>query len=141
MAREFYIHDIRLWPPPWNTDSPLRRALSYLWFLLLLPLMLITTVFAILISVVSGLTGWKTRVNRSRAEVAGIIDDFVNGTGQSDFGQFLYVTIEDPQLDSVRLRCLQMHEEYPAEEEGYWCSPAGIDELRRIADELRRHDG
>ena len=91
---------------------------------MLLPVMVITTVIAILISVVSGLTGGKTRVNRSRAEVSEIIDDFVNGTGQSDFGQFLYVAIQDPQLDSVRMRCLQLHEEYPPEEEGYWCSRA-----------------
>ena len=141
MAREFYFFDIRLWPPPWNTNSPLGRALSCLWFLLVLPLIVITMVIVSLVSVASALTGRKTSIIRSPVEVAQIIDDFVNGTGQSDFGQFLYVTIEDPQLDSVRLRCLQLHEEHPPEEEGYWCGPAGIDELRRIADELRRHDG
>ncbi len=126
MAREFYLYDIRLWPPPWNTGSPLRRALSCLWFLLLLPVIVITTVIGILLSVVSALSSRKTSIIRSPAEVVQFIDDFVNGTGQSDFGQFLYVTIEDPQLDSVRIRCLQLHEEYPPEEEGYWCSRAGM---------------
>ena len=140
MAREFYIENIRLWPPPWSIDSPLRKALSYLWFLVLLPLMVITTVIGILMSVVSGLTGRNTCVQRSRAEVVEIIDDLLNESGQFDFGFFLHVRIEDTELESIRLRCLQLPKEYPPEEEGYWCSPAGIDELRRIADELRRHD-
>jgi hypothetical protein len=102
--------------------------------------MAITMVAVALVSIISEVTGWKTRVDRSPIEVADIIDDFVHGTGQSDFGQFLHVAIEDPKLDSVRLRCLKLHEEHPPEEEDFWCSPAGIEELRRIAEELRFAD-
>ena len=140
MAREFYLADIKLWPPPWNREAPLGRALSYLWFLLILPVVVITTVLLIPILLVSKLMGGNAPVNRSHTEVAEFIDDFVNDTGQLDFGQFLHFAIENPELDAVRLRCAALPKEYPPDEEGYWCSAEAMDELGRIADELRQHD-
>ncbi len=140
MAMTFYLGGVPLWPPPWKTDSPLMKALSYLWFVLMFPIMVATTLVIIPYQIFLNLIGKNVAI-RDRAEVSDIIEDFVDVTGKYDFGEFLYTPIQDPELDTIRLRCLKVPEEFPSEDEGIWCSEEGVSEIGRIGKELRRRDG
>jgi len=78
-------------------------------------------------------------IERSRAEIADTIERFLDGTcGMWDWDNFCCVPISDPQLDSIRARCIALPQDYPPVEKGHYCSEAGIEVLRQIIFELRR---
>lgn len=53
-------------------------------------------------------------VQRTRLEVADIIEQFLNGTGDEwDWDDFCSYRITDLELDSVRLRCAGLSDIYP----------------------------
>jgi hypothetical protein len=70
----------------------------------------------------------------SKAEVADIIERFLNGGGGTwEWDDFISLRIEDPELDAIRARCNETYED------GHrgWCGPNGIAELTRIMQSLR----
>ena len=74
-------------------------------------------------------------IRYTRAEVAEIVESFIEGTsGRWDWDDFLSIPIDDPYLDAIRLRCNSTYDEAY---HGYWCGPEGLNELRRILQELR----
>ena len=74
----------------------------------------------------------------TKAEVADLIERFVDGrTGPYDWDDFESVPITNPDLDAVRIECLEIHHKYPPGEAGGYCNEAGRAELRRIAAQLR----
>ncbi|HET8891844.1 MAG TPA: hypothetical protein VFQ41_23300 [Candidatus Angelobacter sp.] len=78
-------------------------------------------------------------IGRSRAEMADTIERFVDGICRRwDWDDFCCVPIIDPHLDSIRVRCAGLPQEYPPVEKGHYCSEAGIQILRQIVFELRR---
>ena len=78
----------------------------------------------------------------TRAEVAKAIEDFLEGTGQPwDWDDFTSVRISDSSLESIRQRCAQLDLEFPPEESGQYCGPAGFEVLRGFVRELRANDG
>jgi hypothetical protein len=78
-------------------------------------------------------------IGRSRAEIADTIERFVDGIcRQWEWDDFCSFPIVDPQLDSIRARCVRLPQEYPPTEKGHYCSEAGIQILRQIIFELRR---
>ena len=80
-----------------------------------------------------------TKMDRSREEIADIIERFLVGIGsQWEWDDFCSLPIRDPQLDSIRARCISLPQEHPPVKKGYYCSEAGIEILRQIIFELRR---
>lgn len=78
------------------------------------------------------------KTGMSRAEVADTIERFVNGIcSRRDWEEFCAWPIVDPHLDSIRLRCRVLPQEFPPCEKRHYCSPTGIEVLRRIVIELR----
>ncbi len=76
-------------------------------------------------------------LERSRAEVAQYIDDFIDESGGDwDWDDFTSIQIRDPYLDSIRKRCCAIHDNNPPEVEGEWCSSDGRESLREILAEL-----
>jgi hypothetical protein len=72
----------------------------------------------------------------TKAEVAEIIEQFLDGTGGDwDWDDFTSFRIADPELDAIRVRCGQLYDEpnYP----GRYCGPDGLAEMRRIVEQLR----
>jgi hypothetical protein len=77
-------------------------------------------------------------IERTKYEVADIIEQFLNGTGSRwDWDDFCSFSITDPYLDSVRIRCHGLSLTYPPTERGHYCSEAGVKVLRELAAKLR----
>ncbi len=71
-------------------------------------------------------------------EFVKVIDDFLSGDiGPYDWDDFISVSLDDPELDYIRLQCAQASERFPAKETGQYCSDEGAKYLRSLADGLR----
>jgi hypothetical protein len=77
--------------------------------------------------------------NYTKQEVAGVLDDFLNGGGGPyDFDDFCTFTIADPELDKIRERCAGLGEEFPPEKPGQYCGSEGMDVMRGYISYLRQ---
>jgi hypothetical protein len=89
---------------------------------------------------VSGRRGTRIRaisVRRTRAEVADIIDAFLSGAGgRWDWDDFCSVRIADPELDAMRIRCVNLLEEDPHPNQ--YCGAKRLDVMREFVRSLRR---
>jgi len=130
-----------LWPPPWTLNSSFRRAASLLWLIAMAPVFVLSLVVVIPVAIMGKLTGWGATTKRTRADVCRTIEKFVDGGGGHwDWDDFLSVADSDALLEQVRCRCADVCEQFPPEGPGQWCGPRGLDELRKIAQELREAD-
>ena len=77
-------------------------------------------------------------MKRTREQVANTIEGFVTGTGnQWDWDGFTSIRIDDPELEKVRQRIIAVRDEFPPDKPADYCSPAGMEAMRKIVDELR----
>ena len=77
-------------------------------------------------------------MKRTREQVANTVEGFVNGTGnQWDWDGFTSIRIDDPELEKVRQRIIAVRDEFPPDKPADYCSPAGMEAMRKIVDELR----
>jgi hypothetical protein len=77
-------------------------------------------------------------MKRTREQVANSIEGFVTGTGnQWDWDGFTSIRIDDPELEKFRQRVIAVRDEFPPDKPGDYCSPAGMDAMRKMVDELR----
>lgn len=78
------------------------------------------------------------RPDMSREEVAQCIQDFLDGTGGAhDWDDFTSFQIRDPELESVRIQCIDVHTRFPAAKGEGYCNAEGLAELRRLLALLR----
>lgn len=72
--------------------------------------------------------------------MADIIFRFVEkrSLDELEWDDFTSIRHPDPKLDAVRLRCVDIADEFPPDIEGEYCNQQGYAELRRIAEGLRR---
>jgi len=129
---------IKLASAPKPSDPWWRKALAYLWLGVVITVSApIALVVVPTVSVLGWLLGWKTTQDMTRAEVDTTIEDFIHGRGDPwGWDDFTSVKITDPEMEVVRQRCLRVESDYPAKDGGY-CSPEGVEELKKIARELR----
>jgi len=81
-------------------------------------------------------------ITRTANDVSEIIEEFVAGTGhERAWDDFLSLSIEDPELDAIRLQCNQIDSAYPPDRPGRFCNDAGAERLRGIALRLRTRAG
>ena len=89
---------------------------------------------------------WRTRGPRAiqsapyrksrKTRLADIIERFLDGTGgRWDWDDFTSLSITDPELDAIRVRCGQLYDEPTYA--GRYCGPEGMVEIRRIIEKLR----
>jgi hypothetical protein len=77
-------------------------------------------------------------MKRTREQVAETIEAFVNGTGrQWDWDGFTSIRIDDPELEAIRKRCVAMPAEFPPSTTKEYCSAAGLQVMRELAQGLR----
>jgi len=77
-------------------------------------------------------------MERSAQEVIAIIEDFAEGTGGTwDWDDFVSIRIRDPLLESIRIECAEMPDNYPPTTIGFYCGDEGLSRLHRIAADLR----
>ena len=75
-------------------------------------------------------------IRHTKAEVADIIEQFLDDSGDRwAWDDFTSIRIVDPQLDAIRLRCIDLYD--GAAQQGY-CGPDGVSEMRRMVEGLRR---
>jgi hypothetical protein len=77
-------------------------------------------------------------MNRTREEVAKILEDFVSFRGHAwAWDDFLSFQMEDEELESIRARCNELDSEFPATEKGHFCGSDGFEIIRGYARQLR----
>jgi len=77
-------------------------------------------------------------MKRTREEVAKTIEGFVNrADNQWDWDGFISIRIDDPELERIRQRCISVRDEFPPDKVTDYCSPAGMEVMRKMADELK----
>ncbi len=71
----------------------------------------------------------------TKLAVAEIIEQFLDGTGGPwDWDDFTSIRIADPELDAIRVRCVELCDSTST---GQYCGPEGFAEMRRMVDQLR----
>jgi len=77
-------------------------------------------------------------MKRTSEEVATTIEGFVNGNGrQWDWDGFTSIRIDDPELEKIRQRCIALRDEFPPENPTEYCSPAGMEAMRKLVEGLQ----
>ena len=77
-------------------------------------------------------------MKRTREQVANTIEGFASGSGnQWDWDGFTSIRIDDPELEAIRQRCIAVRDEFPPEKASDYCSPAGMEAMRKMVAELR----
>jgi len=78
------------------------------------------------------------KAHSSRQEVADILERFSDlGLGTWEWDDFVSVPQSDPELEDARKTCLRVRQQFPAGAAGAWCSPEGMEQIRRVAQKLR----
>jgi len=73
----------------------------------------------------------------SRSEIAETITDFLeNRGGEYDWDDFTTYPLKDPELEKIRKDCYEVCVRYPSRSKTKWCSDEGVQELRRIRDQV-----
>jgi hypothetical protein len=71
------------------------------------------------------------QVMRTREEVARILEDFLSSSGRPwNWDDFLSFSLDDEELEAIRVRCAALDSEYPANEKGHFCGPQGFEIIR-----------
>jgi len=74
----------------------------------------------------------------TKADVANIIDSFLNGGGGKwDWDEFTSFRLDDADLERVRQTCISLPNVYPPTSQGYYCNEQGLAVLREITRRLR----
>ena len=77
-------------------------------------------------------------MKRTAEEVANTIEGFVNGTGsQWDWDGFTSIRVSDPELETIRQKCVSIRDEFPSSDPRCYCSDAGLAVMREIVRDLR----
>jgi hypothetical protein len=77
-------------------------------------------------------------MKRTPEQVADTIDAFVNGTGrQWDWDGFISIRLDDPELEKIRQKCVALPIEFPPTARTEYCSDAGVQVMRELAQGLR----
>jgi hypothetical protein len=73
----------------------------------------------------------------SRVEVARILQDFLEGTGNKwAWDDFTSFPLEDIELERIRAKCATLDSEFPPVERGHFCGEEGLSAIRRYIKEL-----
>lgn len=72
-------------------------------------------------------------------DVANVLENFIEGRdGKWDWDDYLSATtFDDPYVQQVQMRMALLDTEFPAEQKGHYCGPAGIEVIRHYVEELR----
>jgi hypothetical protein len=75
----------------------------------------------------------------SNREVAKILEDFLEGTGNPPAwdGFTLGMSFEDERLEQIRIRCAGLSQEFPPNAPNEYCDEQGRDVIRGFIRELR----
>ena len=80
-------------------------------------------------------------MERTREDVARIINNFLDGTGKKwDWDDFCSSPIEDAELERIRHICCNVDVNYPPTQNGHYTSAAGIEVLAEIARKLQNNE-
>jgi len=79
-------------------------------------------------------------VTRTSAEVADIIERFLDGTGGTwEWDDFCSLTIENRDMEAIRLKCRELSFTHPPLVKGHYCNDEGFLLLRETVKSLRSY--
>ena len=78
-------------------------------------------------------------VERTPAEVADMVEAFINGEGDDwDWDDLISVPIRNAELEKIVRECAAVHERFAPREPGHYTNDEGTEFLRRKVTELRK---
>lgn len=78
-------------------------------------------------------------IERTPAQVAKFMDDFLNGSGPKwEWDDFLATPLADPGLEKIRERCRHLDLEFPPDKPGDFTSAQGLAVIHAYVDQLKR---
>jgi len=81
-------------------------------------------------------------MKRTPEEVANTIEGFVNGAGnQWAWDGFISIRLDDADLEAIRQKIVALPVEFPPSNPREYCSEAGLEIMRQIAQDLRARPG
>ena len=81
-------------------------------------------------------------MKRTPEEVANTIEGFVNGSGnQWAWDGFTSIRLDDPELEAIRQKIVALPAEFPPTNPRDYCSEAGMERMRQMAQEIRARSG
>jgi hypothetical protein len=82
---------------------------------------------------------WPQKHSLTKQEVAEIIADFLAGSGDRwDWDDFTSgMSLEDPYLEKIRLRCAGLADEFPPDRPERYCNEDGLRVMRQCIEELK----
>ena len=86
--------------------------------------------------------GMETEFRLTSAEVADIIESFIEASdGPRDWDEFISISMDDPELEAIRLHCKRLPQEYPPKHRAEYCGSEGMEVLLRYVTKLRAGEG
>jgi hypothetical protein len=80
----------------------------------------------------------ETGIERTPAQVAKFLEDFLNSTGPKwEWDDFLSTPLADAELEKIRKRCQKLDLEFPPAKPGDWCNEQGLAVVRSYVEQLR----
>ena len=77
-------------------------------------------------------------MNLTKEEVVNIIEDFINDRGgQWDWDDFISIKLRDPELERIRLICVELPDKYPPTGKRQYCNLQGMELLKDIIVNLK----
>ena|SRR5689334_3114486 len=86
-----------------------------------------------------------TERNHKRSTAADVIvalEEFLDGPTHDTWDLFTYYEIDDPYLESIRQRCLEVGRQFPPESKREdFCNATGVEQIRGILNEVKSKVG
>ena len=80
----------------------------------------------------------RSAVERTPAQVAKFLEDFLSGTGPKlEWDDFLATAIADRELDKILKHCQKLDLEFPPDVPGNFCNEQGLAVIRAYQEQLR----
>lgn len=87
------------------------------------------------------LNSWtaKNRAASTSKDVVDALEEFINGPDRDDWDMFIIYPINEPSLEDIRRRCIQIGKDFPpANETQDFCNPEGVEAIKKILVEVKR---
>jgi hypothetical protein len=98
---------------------------------------IIVVVSVVVIFVILKIATRNKKYDRTREEVADLLDAFVHKGDWRAWDSFLSYPLKDPSLEAIRIRCGNLEREFPSDRKDRLFSEGGSTAIRAYIEEIR----
>lgn len=76
-------------------------------------------------------------MKQERAQITSLVRRFIQGNVQPyEWDDFVSIPLKDPELEQIRIACVNLPKDYPPVDRRHYCSPAGLTKLESMLQRL-----